>query len=110
MDRFLAGVSSLSQFHTFFDTKHSSLSVTLLSDGILYCKRSIYQVKRRNMSSTSADVSTAASSPASSAGEPPKPAVLLIGGVTHVKKEWEECSSFAELKVRFSLTDERAIH
>lgn len=29
----------------------------------------------------------------------PKPAVLMIGGVTHVKKEWEECSSFALLKV-----------
>lgn len=28
----------------------------------------------------------------------PKPAVLMIGGVTHVKKEWEECSSFALLK------------
>ncbi len=28
-----------------------------------------------------------------------KPAVLLIGGITHVKKEWEECGSFAELKV-----------
>jgi hypothetical protein len=29
-----------------------------------------------------------------------KPAVLLIGGLTHVNKEWEECGSFAELKVR----------
>jgi hypothetical protein len=28
-----------------------------------------------------------------------KSAVLLIGGVTHVQKEWEECSSFAVLKV-----------
>jgi hypothetical protein len=28
-----------------------------------------------------------------------KPAVLLIGGITHAKKEWEECGSFAELKV-----------
>jgi glyoxylate reductase len=27
-----------------------------------------------------------------------KPAILLIGGVTHVQKEWEECSSFAVLK------------
>ncbi|PMD30130.1 putative hydroxyisocaproate dehydrogenase [Hyaloscypha variabilis F] len=27
-----------------------------------------------------------------------KPAVLLIGNITHVKKEWEECRSFAELK------------
>jgi len=27
-----------------------------------------------------------------------RPAVLLIGGVTHVRKEWEECSSFATLK------------
>jgi hypothetical protein len=31
-----------------------------------------------------------------------KPAVLLIGGVTHVQKEWEECASFAQLKVSFS--------
>jgi hypothetical protein len=28
-----------------------------------------------------------------------KPAVLLIGGITHAKKEWEECASFATLKV-----------
>jgi hypothetical protein len=28
-----------------------------------------------------------------------KPAVLLIGKLTHVKKEWEDCASFAELKV-----------
>jgi len=28
-----------------------------------------------------------------------KPAVLMIGGVTHTQKEWEECSSFAVLKV-----------
>ncbi|KAE9377541.1 putative hydroxyisocaproate dehydrogenase [Stipitochalara longipes BDJ] len=27
-----------------------------------------------------------------------KPAVLLIGNITHVRKEWEECGSFAELK------------
>jgi D-3-phosphoglycerate dehydrogenase len=27
-----------------------------------------------------------------------KPAVLLIGNITHVKKEWEQCGSFAELK------------
>jgi D-3-phosphoglycerate dehydrogenase len=26
------------------------------------------------------------------------PAILLVGGVTHVKKEWEDCGSFAELK------------
>jgi hypothetical protein len=25
--------------------------------------------------------------------------VLLIGAITHVKKEWEECGAFAELKV-----------
>lgn len=29
-----------------------------------------------------------------------KPAVLLIGDITHAKKEWEECASFATLKVR----------
>jgi D-3-phosphoglycerate dehydrogenase len=28
-----------------------------------------------------------------------KPAVLLIGAITHVKKEWEECGAFAVLKV-----------
>jgi glyoxylate reductase len=28
-----------------------------------------------------------------------KPAVLMIGGVTHSQKEWEECASFATLKV-----------
>jgi hypothetical protein len=28
-----------------------------------------------------------------------KPAVLLIGGITHAKKEWQECASFATLKV-----------
>jgi D-3-phosphoglycerate dehydrogenase len=28
-----------------------------------------------------------------------RPTVLLIGGITHVQKEWQECSSFAELKV-----------
>jgi len=27
-----------------------------------------------------------------------KPAVLMIGGVTHSQKEWEECASFATLK------------
>ncbi|PSS27080.1 hypothetical protein M430DRAFT_46209 [Amorphotheca resinae ATCC 22711] len=27
-----------------------------------------------------------------------RPTVLLIGGITHVQKEWQECSSFAELK------------
>ena len=32
-----------------------------------------------------------------------KPAALLIGGVTHVQKEWEECATFAELKVNFSV-------
>jgi glyoxylate reductase len=48
------------------------------------------------MSTSSNTVSPAVSSPTSSLGS--KPAVLLIGGVTHVKKEWEECSSFAELK------------
>lgn len=50
------------------------------------------------MSFTSSSASPAASSPTSSVGST-KPAVLLIGGVTHVQKEWEECSSFAELKV-----------
>lgn len=47
---------------------------------------------------SSSDPSPGAASPASSL-ETVKPAVLLIGGITHVKKEWEECSSFAELKV-----------
>ncbi|TVY83416.1 putative 2-hydroxyacid dehydrogenase UNK4.10 [Lachnellula suecica] len=28
-----------------------------------------------------------------------KPAVLLIGSLTHTKKEWEDCESFATLKV-----------
>jgi len=28
-----------------------------------------------------------------------KPGLLLIGAITHAKKEWEECGSFAELKV-----------
>ncbi|KAG0645854.1 hypothetical protein D0Z07_7770 [Hyphodiscus hymeniophilus] len=47
--------------------------------------------------STSASVQSATTSPTSSAGST-KPAVLLIGAITHVKKEWEECSSFAVLK------------
>ena len=28
-----------------------------------------------------------------------KPAALLIGKLTHVQKEWQDCASFAELKV-----------
>ena len=28
-----------------------------------------------------------------------KPSALLIGGVTHVEKEWQECASFANLRV-----------
>jgi len=28
-----------------------------------------------------------------------KPGALLIGGLTHAKKEWEDCASFADLKV-----------
>jgi hypothetical protein len=46
---------------------------------------------------TSTEPSPRTASPASSV-EMGKPAVLLIGGITHVKKEWEECSAFAELK------------
>ncbi len=48
-------------------------------------------------SSSSSTFTAATSSPATSLGS--KPAVLLIGGVTHAKKEWEECASFADLKV-----------
>lgn len=55
-------------------------------------------VKFNNRISPSSSAFPADSSPASSIVMG-KPAVLLIGGVTHVKKEWEECSSFATLKV-----------
>jgi hypothetical protein len=48
---------------------------------------------------SSSDPSPTTASPASSL-EMGKPAVLLIGEITHGKKEWEECGSFAELKVR----------
>lgn len=48
-------------------------------------------------SANSSEASPTTNSPASSV-EMGKPAVLLIGGITHVKKEWEECGSFAELK------------
>ena len=47
---------------------------------------------------SSSSRSPVASSPATSV-EMSKPAVLLIGGVTHVQKEWKECAAFAELKV-----------
>lgn len=33
-----------------------------------------------------------------------KQALLLIGDLTHTKKEWSEFSSFAELKVSISIT------
>lgn len=33
-----------------------------------------------------------------------KPAVLLIGGLSHARKEWEECASFATLKVSALVT------
>jgi hypothetical protein len=49
-------------------------------------------------STTSSEPSPRIGSPASSV-EMGKPAALLIGGITHAKKEWEECGSFAELKV-----------
>lgn len=49
-------------------------------------------------SASSAEPSPRTASPASSV-EMGKPAVLLIGGITHAQKEWEQCSSFAELKV-----------
>lgn len=48
---------------------------------------------------SSSDHSPTAASSASSLAMG-KPAVLLIGGLTHVNKEWEECGSFAELKAR----------
>jgi len=48
-------------------------------------------------SATSSEPSPRIGSPASSV-EMGKPAVLLIGGITHAKKEWGECGSFAELK------------
>jgi hypothetical protein len=34
-----------------------------------------------------------------------KPGALLIGGLTHAKKEWEDCASFADLKVCISETE-----
>jgi len=48
-------------------------------------------------SASSSETTPRTASPASSV-EMGKPAVLLIGNITHVKKEWEECGSFAELK------------
>lgn len=38
-----------------------------------------------------------------------KPAVLLIGGLTHVKKEWDDCASFADLKVLFNFRGLKAL-
>ena len=49
-------------------------------------------------SSSSSETTPRTASPVSSV-EMGKPAVLLIGNITHVKKEWEQCGSFAELKV-----------
>ncbi|KAH8778016.1 D-isomer specific 2-hydroxyacid dehydrogenase [Hyaloscypha finlandica] len=49
-------------------------------------------------SASSSEPTPGTASPASSA-ETGKPAVLLIGAITHVKKEWEECGAFAELKI-----------
>lgn len=38
-----------------------------------------------------------------------KPAILLIGNITHAKKEWEACCSFAELKTFTGTTREEFI-
>ena len=70
----------------------------LHSSGTLARTNNSHLLWNRMTTETSLEPSPRTDSPASSV-EMRKPAVLLIGGITHAKKEWEECGDFAELKV-----------